>query len=163
MFSSALTAIVSGAVLYAAVLINGAPLVRFLLQTPSPPHLRSVKLQMNKRIELNSSLQLCDATNGTGNCVPLAFSDTQNQAVVGGFACTNVTNPADARSIIMQEDDSCTLYALQNCQVGLDVDSQAPVQIFPSDAETQDLPDDIGSIFCARVPGQVDGLFPDAE
>ncbi|KAJ6561897.1 hypothetical protein B0H19DRAFT_1142962 [Mycena capillaripes] len=103
-------------------------------------------------------LQVCTGVSGTGSCTPLNFVFGNSEGVSNDPAsCTNVSG---AHSLIMDISDDCTLLMFPNCVVGLGVDDIAR-EIFQSDDITNDLPGNVQSISCQRVPGLVNGLFPD--
>ncbi|KAJ7917093.1 hypothetical protein B0H13DRAFT_2322702 [Mycena leptocephala] len=100
-------------------------------------------------------LQVCDGTNGSGTCTPLNFVLGNSEGVSNDAAsCTNVSN---AKSLIMDLEDDCTLFEFDDCNVG----SSFAREIFQSDDVTNNLPPTVKSISCQRVDGLVNGLFPD--
>ncbi|KAJ7264368.1 hypothetical protein C8J57DRAFT_1718746 [Mycena rebaudengoi] len=110
--------------------VQGAPLAT--TRAPNPPPIKA-----------------CTGINGTGDCTILNVSINNGSGV-----CTNVSN---AKSLVLNIDNSCVSFPKPNCD--FDVTQGGVAQFFPSDSS--ELPDGILSFECNQLDGIVDGLFPE--
>ncbi|KAF7298604.1 hypothetical protein MIND_00807500 [Mycena indigotica] len=111
-----------------------------------------------RRLEQDGTVQVCSDTDGGGECVPIEFHVTDSSQVpIGDTACTDASA---ARSIVMQEDDTCVLFRFPDCETLVDGEFRAARETFSNSEAAADIPEDVQSISCGRTPGLVNGLFP---